>query len=341
MGELWNREEERATDAWVALVDHSERYADLGFGSRAAKLRKGGPVAASLLRTPMIIDTDLGGDPDDAVAIAVAARAVPQLALVLTSDEVEGERARFARCYLDSLGRRDVRVVAGARLSDKPRTFCIHDLVPPGTPPQATDVIAAVSDVIRRARGHVRWVGLGPPSNLHSVLMARPELAERIAVTQMGGALRYRNPAQAEHNFRLDPQAAAGVLGRARQLRLVTSDVTFTKELELATGSPLYRHLAASPLSWARMLTQHLDRWFSAFHPASMQHDALTLSAALELPFVDFDFSRVALDDIGRMRQERDGVNVLLSRTADYASFMRWLTAQLGAIHEDRDAAPM
>lgn len=341
MSELWDRDEERVNDAWAALLSHSERYADLGLASHVAKLREGGAIAASLHRAPMIIDTDLGGDPDDAVALAVAARAVPQLALVLTSDEHDGDRARFARCYLDSLGRSDVRVIAGAQLSDKPLAFCVQDLVPSSAPAQPTDVVAAVREMMHEARGPVRWVGMGPMSNLHTVLAARPDLAGRISVTQMGGALRYRDPSQAEHNFRLDPRAAADVLARSHQPRLVTSDVTFTKDVELAAGSPLYRQLADSSLSWARMLTRHLDRWFEAFHPGSMQHDALALSAALELPFVGFDRAAVALDDIGRMRQKQDGSDVLLSRTADYTSFMRWLARELGVVDEDRDPAPV
>jgi hypothetical protein len=39
---------------------------------------------------------------------------VPELSLVLTSDERGGERARFARHLLNLLGRPEVPVVAGA-----------------------------------------------------------------------------------------------------------------------------------------------------------------------------------------------------------------------------------
>jgi hypothetical protein len=64
--------------------------------------------------TAVIIDTDIGGDPDDAIALVLAARRLPELALVVTCDELGGERARFARHLLDLLGRGDVPVVAGA-----------------------------------------------------------------------------------------------------------------------------------------------------------------------------------------------------------------------------------
>ncbi|WP_174553488.1 hypothetical protein [Nocardia lijiangensis] len=42
----------------------------------------------------LIIDTDRGGDPVDAIALAVAvASRLPELALVATSDECGGRRA--------------------------------------------------------------------------------------------------------------------------------------------------------------------------------------------------------------------------------------------------------
>lgn len=36
---------------------------------------------------PLIIDTGIGGDADDALALVAAARSVPALALVVTCDE--------------------------------------------------------------------------------------------------------------------------------------------------------------------------------------------------------------------------------------------------------------
>ena len=57
-----------------------------------------------MTESPMIIDTDIGGDPDDTVAVVAAARSVPELALVVTSDEYSGERARFVRHLLDVAG---------------------------------------------------------------------------------------------------------------------------------------------------------------------------------------------------------------------------------------------
>jgi hypothetical protein len=66
------------------------------------------------------------------------------------------------------------------------------------------------------------------------------------------------------------------------------------------------------------------------FYPGSIQHDSLALSAALELPFVEFDLERVSLDAAGRMHRSEDGAEVFLSRAADYPAFIQWLMTRLG-----------
>ncbi|RZS40717.1 pyrimidine-specific ribonucleoside hydrolase [Herbihabitans rhizosphaerae] len=282
------------------------------------------------MSAPLIVDTDAGGDPDDAVALVLAASR-PELTLVITGDECGGERARFTRHLLDLLGRADVPVVRGTDLGNT-RYVCIDGLVPDTVPAQPDGMLDAVLSVCDATDGPVRWVGIGPLSNLAAVLTAHPPLAERLTVTQMGGALNYRDPERAEHNFRLDPAAAATVLAHARDLTLVMSDVTFTPELEIAPGSTTHRALAGeSAPAWARLVAGHMARWFDRFHPGTIQHDALTLATALGRPFVELATGHVALDELARMRSDENGTRVALSRSADYPAAMAWIGGGLGA----------
>src|SRR6266545_1657747 len=118
------------TADWHAMVGFGESHDE--FAELGEALTAGGPPPdgpSPLATAPLIIDTDLGGDPDDAFALAVAALTVAELALVITTDEAAGERARFARYLLDLLGRPEVPVVSGADPGNT-RYFCVEGLAP-------------------------------------------------------------------------------------------------------------------------------------------------------------------------------------------------------------------
>ncbi|MEU6191923.1 nucleoside hydrolase [Nocardia sp. NPDC047038] len=195
---------ETTESAYASMLEFATRYEE--FGDLAAKLRAAGPLAPRVQGTPIILDTDIGGDPDDAFALTCAAR-VPELALVVTADEVRGKRACLARHLLDLVGRHDVPVIRGADLGNT-RYWSAEGLIPDHIATQPSDVLAAVGALCASTDGPVRWVGCGPLTNLANILRTSPKVAEQLVVTQMGGVLSYPNPARAEHNFRLDPEAA-------------------------------------------------------------------------------------------------------------------------------------
>ncbi|MQY22734.1 nucleoside hydrolase [Nocardia macrotermitis] len=318
--------DETLESASAAMLEFATRYPE--FSALADKLRAAGPPPPRVQGTPIILDTDVGGDPDDAIALACAARR-PELALVLTADENRGQRAQFARYLLDLLGRNDVRVVAGADLGNT-RYWVVDGLTPATIGPQSDDVLRAVVEVCAATQGPVRWVGCGPLTNLAHVLRTVPDLAERLVVTQMGGAINYRDPSRAEHNFRLDADAARYVVATVPELTLVLSDVTFTEEMEIHADSEVYKTLSApdAPV-WARLLGTHLDRWFTLRHPATKQHDPLTLTVALDLPFVDLSRPTITVAGDARMSTDPDGHPTWVTIDANYPAFWRWLTTQL------------
>jgi pyrimidine-specific ribonucleoside hydrolase len=198
-------------------------------------------INQDLGRAPMIIATDIGGDSDDAIALAAAALTIPVLALVIT-DECNGQRARFVRHFLGLLGRDDVAVVAGADLGNTPYFYVD---------------------------------GLTPRSHRGSADRHPPRRRNQLHLTQLGGAINYRDPTRAEHNFRLDTHGARAVLATMPHVRLVISDTTFTDELAISAQSPLYKRLAAldprpgQTPNPARPLVHSL----SPLHPAARRPD--------------------------------------------------------------------
>ncbi|WP_064742994.1 nucleoside hydrolase [Pseudonocardia spinosispora] len=337
MGESRDPHEEDPIADRSATVEFAERSD--GLQDRTDRVHAAGtpPVPGAPTHSFVIIDTDIGGDADDALAVTAAALSLPELALVITCDELAGQRARFARHLLDLLGRPDVPVIAGADLGNT-RYFCVEDLVPDEIPDQPTDLTQTVARICAEATLPVRWVGMGPMSNLAQLLRDSPELVRKLEVTQMGGALNYRDPTRAEHNFRLDPDAARQAMTTVFEPQLVTSDVTFTEELAIDADSPLYRALAAPDAPpWAVLLRTHLDRWFDRFHRSTIQHDALTLSAAMELPFVGLTRTLISLDTDARTRADPDGTIVWMSARASYTAFLNWLTTTITGSDRGRE----
>lgn len=343
------QEESEARDLWEDMVFTGRRYPGTPMAETGAQVAAVPPPSAtSTRRYPMILDTDIGGDPDDIVALILAARHEPNLALVVTSDEYRGQRARLVRHLLDLLGRGDVAVVAGAGLGNT-NHMCMDGLIPDSVLPQSDDVVFAVTKVVANTAGPVRWLSIGPMSNLASVLRANPEQAHQLRVTQMGGAINYRKPGQAEHNFRVDPAAAAFVVPLLLRPEFVLSDTTFRTEIEITEASPIFRRLQNTDEEWARLLVDSCRQFFTRFYPGTMMHDPLTLSVALELPFVNSGYGRVHVDNAGLFRvlekaplkpipgandaqshtQSHNGTEAFYSVGAMYERFMAWLERAL------------
>ncbi|MFE2995144.1 nucleoside hydrolase [Nocardia sp. NPDC059246] len=304
-----------------ALIDQAR---SVGLHDRANALSALPDMLPPLSTMPLIVDTDIGGDPDDAIAIAVAAGR-PELALVITSDEHGGRRARLARHLLDLLGRSDVPVVAGIDLGND-KYWAAEGLVPQEVPNQPEDILAAVRKVMATTVGKVRWLGIGPMSNLATVVAEIPDATARLIVTQMGGGLNYRHADRAEHNIRLDVAAARKVLHAGLRTWIVPSDVTFHPANEITSVSPEYELLAASG-SAGLLICSHLDQWFANFHPGTMQHDAMALAQAVGRSFLRTSRVGVELDEIGRMTPGE--CQVSLTRSVDYVVFRLWLMQRL------------
>lgn len=272
----------------------------------------------------VVIDTDLGHDPDDAVALALAARLVARL-VVVTADESGGRRARFARRLLDALGRADVPVIAGTASGTGGEQRFLLDAYISAIPAQPDGLVETLARLTGEAVGPIVWVGQGPMTNLATVLTVVPELADRIHLFQMGGWLNnYRHP-WASNNFHIDPSAAGTVLRMIECPHLVLAEHTAHHDIRITATSALYRSLAGPPRpGWQELLGACFRAWF-AHKPGSWMHDPLTLSAALGCEFVEFASERLRLDSRALLHREYAGREYAVSTTVDYLAFDTWL----------------
>ena len=146
----------------------------------------------------IVLDTDIGTDVDDALALALAL-ASPELELVAITT-VAGDttvRARIAARLLALAGRRDVPVHAGsARSLATPGGFAWFGHEGEGILDGTPDAIAgepAVDALLRlfREDGALELVAIGPLTNLAVALERDPTFACRVSrLTVMGGWLR-------------------------------------------------------------------------------------------------------------------------------------------------------
>jgi purine nucleosidase len=265
-------------------------------------------MPASSSPRPIVLDTDIGTDVDDALALALAL-ASPELDLVAVTT-VAGDttlRARIAARLLRLAGRADIPVHAGSAQSlATPGGFAWFGHEGEGILDEAPDPIAAepaVDALLRLFRDDaaLELVAVGPLTNLAVALERDPSFARRVTrLTIMGGWLRgavvgrRTLPPAVDYNLCSDPVAAMRVLSAGIPTRLVSADATvqvwLTQEdvggLERA-GSPLQRVLARAIRRWAPVQERLFAGLGAPLPPdnAAFLHDPLALACVHDESF--------------------------------------------------------
>jgi purine nucleosidase len=203
--------------------------------------------------TDLIIDTDIGTDVDDALALAFALKNPNCRVRGVTTVHLDTLlRARIAGKLLKLMGREDVPVVRGIdtplephlRSSPNQPALMGHEglgILDPGEidldpmPEDATDFLI---DQVSRNKGSIGLVAIGPLTNIATALKREPRMAGwTTGLTVMGGAM-YPDtlPApwwpEAEYNLNCDPTAACEVLASGIPVTFVGLDVTLKAFLD-------------------------------------------------------------------------------------------------------------
>lgn len=247
--------------------------------------------------TRIILDTDIGSDVDDAMALAQL-MGTPNLDL-LEVHTVYGDtrlRARIARRYA-ALAGVDVDVVAGVAkpLSGREVWWAghegtlhhdlDHETVAPGSAPER--LVAR----LREQPGELDVVAIGPLTNLAAALESEPKVARWIRnLWVMGGS--FGADAGPEHNFRSDDLAAQTVLNAG--IPTTVTGLEITQRVSIETKR-LHRIRAAGPLGAA--LGADIEQWWAYWNETwNVPHDPV---AVLTLTRPDlFTFSEPGRIDI-------------------------------------------
>jgi purine nucleosidase len=264
---------------------------------------------------PIWIDTDVGSDVDDALALGVAL-ASPELHLVGVScvARIARRRAAAAARILGFAGRADVPVFVGEDEALLRRERFVWREIEDGGLPDGPD--APIPDepapeaIVRAAREvpGLELAAIGPLTNLARALALDPELPKRVAgLTVMGGHIRearigdLRCRPGIDYNLCSDPEASVAVLGAGFATRLVTADVTlqtWLTEADLArleAAGRVPRALARLIRIWTPWQAKIFGEIGGTLAPDNVAflHDPLTVQALVDPSPLRFETLRI------------------------------------------------
>ncbi len=256
----------------------------------------------------IILDTDIGDDIDDALALGLIL-ASPELELLgVTTVFINTiARARQARTVLQIAGRRDVPVAAGCGAAFSPRlalpfdprqrylegelpnqdASCLPESdLPPLDQRHAVDFLI---DTLMAGNGDIIPVTIGAMTNLAMAMVKEPRIIARIPkIVSMAAAF---DQQISEWNIRCDPVAAAIVMSSGAPLDIIGLDVTmkvqFRREHIAALNAcprPLAQKLAQSVELWAR----HCEWAESEARGLPIMHDPLAVATLLQPDLVSW-----------------------------------------------------
>ena len=256
---------------------------------------------------PVLLDTDLGDDIDDAYALAVCLRH-PDLRLLAVST-VRGDtelRAAQARYLLALEGHPELPVAAGSRdaldsLVSVERN-CQAGVVPPHEEERwragRHDGVQALAEWSAANPGAV-LLTIGPLTNAGRFVMEFPEefsLLSRLVI--MGGHLD-PNLTHAEWNIHCDPRAAQIVLRAGKPILMVGLDVTLQCRMgkeDLAQVGTARTPLSAALAAMTRLWQEHCN---AGDPPFPTLHDPLAALAIAEPEVLRTVPRRVEIDRHG------------------------------------------
>jgi purine nucleosidase len=261
--------------------------------------------------TRIILDTDIGTDVDDCLALAVILGSPEvQLAGVTCVYGDVGLRARMVQKLLSLYGLRGVPVLRGASeplLGLRPVYWEGHEgqgLVEPEdeTQDETEDAVSFIVRTVLDNPGAIHLLAIGPLTNVALAMKREPRVARDLGgLTIMGGVL--RGPGSlglpyVEHNIRCDPEAAHLVLTSGAPLTLVPLDVTTRVRI---TPEGVTR-IAAAATPFHNAVVDQVRRYPRfARQGYTFLHDPLAAALLIEPDLVSYETVHVDVELGGRL----------------------------------------
>lgn len=263
-------------------------------------------LGAAAQPIPVFLDTDIGDDIDDALALALALES-PELKVLGISTVLQDgpHRADLVWHILQLYGRTEIPVGTGAEepLLAPPRTGPVRQaeaLRPQNAMPldRRRNGLELLIDTCMHAPAKVTLVAYGPLTNIALALRAEPHLRDHVErIVLMNGV--FFRPGL-EYNTRMDPEASAIVYTSGLPVKAVGLDVTMQCQL-----SPEHlRQFSASPLENVQFLWKLIQIWQAG--DASRRpilHDPLAIAATVKPDLIGTVAGAVTVETKGTPEQ--------------------------------------
>lgn len=269
-------------------------------------------IAAALLLTlpplqaatpvPVVLDTDIGDDIDDALALALALQS-PELDVraIVTVLQDGGRRADLAWKILELFGRTDIPVGVGAEspLLAKPRTGAVRqtEALSPDYHMPATrrrNGLQLLLDTCMQSPGKVTLLAYGPLTNVAIALRAEPRLKDKLdRIVLMNGV--FFRPGL-EYNTKMDPEASQIVYNSGIPVTTVGLDVT----LQCRLNTSHLQRISSSNLPTVQFLYKLIQIWQNGDSgKAPILHDPLAVAATVRPDLINAVPGRVTVETHG------------------------------------------
>jgi purine nucleosidase len=295
----------------------------------------------------LILDSDIGTDVDDALALALAVRH-PEIELraVTTVAGDTRRRARIAAKLLRLAGREDIEVAAGERGNERAEhpSEAGHEDAMLGEHPgdlrlSDRDAVSLLLDETASSEIDVCTVGM--QSNIAAALERGPSFAAAVSrLTVMGGAfapvrfLDHPLPSFVDHNLNVDREASLAALGAPfEDVVYVPCDVTFGAWMReahvqhLRDGDAFCRELARQVDIW-RVRLERMGRSAVPDEYACLLHDPLAVATTVDRRFVTTERLPVTVamhrGSVRTFIDPSEGRDATVVRSVDADAFADW-----------------
>jgi inosine-uridine nucleoside N-ribohydrolase len=281
-------------------------------------------LSAESERIPILLDTDIGDEVDDAFA----------LALVLTSPEFDlrgvttvagpaNARATLACRLLDAVGRSGVPVAAGASTrTPKNEGLLQYGLRASPKRPVRENAVEFLYQQLKADPGNVTIVAVGPLTNVAALLEQHPDAKPWIKqIVLMGGAIRVgyegKPPAGPEWNIKGDVAAARTVFSSGVPLVVAPLDAAVSVKLDAERRAKIF---AADSL-----LCKHLQGLYELWGKETPTlYDPVAAALLVDESFCKIEALRLEIADDGATRVVEGKPNARVATSIRSEAFLAW-----------------